>query len=84
MTGCEIFALVHLAHFQADTVPIACEMLGLVGRAEELAVTNTGRYLQGDQAHERILLYQEFFKCSQVSAGSCPVSLDSALTDIYP
>lgn len=58
---------------------MACEMLGLIARAEELGVTYTGRYLQRDQSHERILLYQEFIQCSQNSSGLCPVSVNGVL-----
>lgn len=69
ITCCEIIALIHLAHYHTDYLRMACEMLGLIARAEELGVTYTGRYLQRDQAHERILLYREFYKCSQDSSG---------------
>lgn len=69
ITCAEIVALMHLAYYRTDYLYVACEMLGLIARSEELGVTYTGRYLARDQAHERVLLYKEFYKCSQDSSG---------------
>ena len=69
ITGAEFVALMHLAYYRTDYLYVACEVLGLIARSEEQGVTRTGRYLTTDQARERVLLYKEFYKCSQDPSG---------------
>lgn len=68
----EFVALVHLAYYRADDLYLACDLLGLIGRAEELQVAHLSQYIAPSHVSERCKVYADLYDVRRRISGSDP------------
>lgn len=68
----EFVALVHLAYYRADDLSLACDLLGLIGRAEDLHIAGLRRYIAPVHVSERSKVYADLYDVRRRISASEP------------